>query len=377
MQKYKILIIGAFPPPESKIFGGIVTSCQSLLDSSFSRQFDLILVDSTQISNPPPGVTLRSLLALRRLVIYLYRLIDGKPQAVVLFASLGASVAEKGIMAWISKAFCIPVFLFPRGGKLITIVTESKFHRFWISASMRGATHFLCQGPVWQRFATDVLRFPIERTSIIPNWTASNSLLAIGERRIEKNVGTVPQLLFLGWLERDKGIFELLEACDALSSLYSFRLVIAGRGHAEPEARAFVERNCLNGVVEFVGWVRGTELEALFLASDILVLPSWAEGLPNAMIEAMAAKLAVVVSAVGNVPDVITDGEQALLIPPREVAPLRDAVEKLLIDKCFCRAIAERGHQFARHNFAVEPAVAELCKVIDDAINENIRSTAH
>lgn len=374
MSKNKILIVGAFPPPERKVFGGIVTSCQSLLDSSFARQFELILVDSTQISNPPPGVALRGLLALRRFLIFLQKLIFEKPQAVILFTAVGASVLEKGVMAWISRVLRIPVFFFPRGAGLITTVADSNLHRLWVSASLKGATHFLCQGPAWQRFATEVLAFPLDRAPIIPNWTATNRLLAIGKERVSTSAAHIPQLLFLGWLEHEKGIFELLDACQILSPLYPFRLVIAGRGHAEPEARTLVEGSNLAGVVEFAGWVQGEALDALFSASDILILPSWAEGLPNAMIEAMAAKLAVVVSAVGNVPDLIADGHQAMLVPPKDVQPLRQAIERLLVDKAFREELAERGHTFAQDNFAVEPAIAKLAAVIEAAIEENSRS---
>jgi glycosyltransferase involved in cell wall biosynthesis len=374
MIKKKILIVGAFPPPERKIFGGLVTSCQSLLDSSFVRHFKLLPVDSTQISNPPPGVVLRGLLSLRRFQIFLWKLIFERPQAVILFTAVGASVLEKGMMAWFSRILKIPVLLFPRGAGLISTVADSNFQRIWVSVSLKGATHFLCQGPAWQRFASEVLAFPLDRAPIIPNWTATNRLLTIGEQRASTSAAHIPQLLFLGWLEREKGIFELLEACQALSPLYSFRLVIAGRGHAEADARALVENMDLANVVDFSGWVQGEALDALFSASDILVLPSWAEGLPNAMIEAMAAKLAVVVSAVGNVPDLITDGQEALLVPPKDVQMLKEAIKRLLVDKAFYEELAERGHAFARDNFAVESAVEKLVVIVEMAIQESLRS---
>jgi glycosyltransferase involved in cell wall biosynthesis len=125
-------------------------------------------------------------------------------------------------------------------------------------------------------------------------------------------------------------------------------------------------------MVEFAGWVQGETLDALFASSDILVLPSWAEGFPNAIIEAMAAKLAVVVSAVGNVPDLIVDGREALLVPPKEADPLRRAIERLLVDKNFRLELAERGHAFARDNFSVEMSVNKLTTAIEFAIEEQL-----
>ncbi len=368
--KNKLLIVGGFPPFGLKIFGGVVTSCKALIDSSFSKQFDLILIDSTQISNPPPGGAIRALLALRRFLRFAGQMIARRPNAVLLFTSSGASVLEKGLMAWTSRLFRIPVFVFPRAAVLITTFGSSRYHRFWISCSLKGATHFLCQGPAWQRFATDELGFSKKRAPVIPNWTATNRLFAIGEQRVPKNLEEPLQLLFLGWVEREKGVFELLEACAALAANHPFTLVIAGCGHAEVEARDFVRTRNLDEIVKFVGWVEGDAKEVLLSESDILILPSWAEGLPNAMIEAMAVKIAVVVSAVGNVPDFITDGKEALLVPPRSVPPLQKAIERLLVDKHFREELAERGQSFARVNFAVEPAVAKLGLVIQEAIAE-------
>jgi len=122
--------------------------------------------------------------------------------------------------------------------------------------------------------------------------------------------------------------------------------------------------------VEFAGWVLDAEKEALLRCADILVLPSWAEGFPNAIIEAMAAKVAVVVTAVGNVPDLIHDGQEAMLVPPKDVEALRCAIELLLEDSAFRWKVAEQGHAFACENFSVDKGVARLTEVIQSAIQE-------
>ena len=365
--KMTILIVGGFPPPGAKIFGGMVTSCKALLESSFSQRFEVELIDSTQISNPPPGLVTRAAIALKRLVAYSAKVVFGRPDAVVLFAAIGASILEKGAMAWMARLLGIPVFFFPRGAGLIDIAAGSRFHHAWIKASLRGGTYFLCQGPTWQRFATREIGFRLERAPIVPNWTASNRLLEIGARRVAQVPGHSPQLLFLGWLERSKGVFELLQACAELANSHSFRLIIAGRGNAEKAAREWVEQSALGRCVHFVGWVQGDDLDDLLAKSDVLVLPSWAEGLPNAMIEAMAAKLAVVVTAVGNIPDVVSDGVEALLVPPKDDVRLARALRGLLDDPLLCQSLAARGHAFARLHYAVEPAVERLSKIIERA----------
>lgn len=365
MPKAKILIVGAFPPPQLDVFGGVVTTCRNLVQSSFADRFDLELVDSTQRSNPPPGLVTRCFSAVRRVGRYCKSLLWAHPDAVVLFCSVGGSLIEKGAMAVLARSVGIPALIFPQGGRLIDIAASSRFHRLWIRQALRSATYFLCQGPAWHRFAVDVIGFAPSHAPLVPNWTATDSLLAIGSARVPKDPSGVRQLLFVGWLEKEKGIFELLEACSTLTDRYMFRLVVVGKGHAEESARTYVRDASLSDRVEFAGWVFAEELQHLLAQSDIFVLPSWAEGLPNSMIEAMAARLAVIVSGVGNIPDVVTDGREALIVRPHSSEAVVNAVTRLLDDPELLSSIATQGHELAKARYAVEPAVQNLSAVLD------------
>ncbi len=367
-----MLIVGAFPPPNMHIYGGIVTSCRTLLSSSFADHFDLVLIDSTQISNPPPPVGVRGILAFRRFCKFCKILFSTNLDGVLLFTAVGFSVVEKGAMAWLARSKRIPIFLFPRGAGLIQTVQDSVFHRAWVYVAMRGSTHLLCQGPAWKRFAMDVLRLPDSRSPIVHNWTATEEMLAIGDSKVFTDNNKIPCILFLGWLEREKGIFELLDASLSLSRSHKFHLIIAGRGDAEEQARSFVQKKGLDDVIKFVGWVDGEAINATLERSDILVLPSWAEGFPNVIVEAMAAKLAVIVTSVGNIPDLLTDGVEALLVPPRDCNALEGAIGRLLVETDLRRRLAETGYSFARDNFSVAQGVARLSSVIDAAIMENV-----
>lgn len=367
--KKRILLVGAFPSSETKIFGGIVTSCSILLNSSFSKKYILNLIDSTQISNPPPSIAIRSILASKRFLKYTYRLFREDIDVVLLFISGNkTSFLEKGIMAWLARIKSKPVIIFPRGGQIIEEVQSSRIHKFWIKKMLQGGNHYICQGPTWKYFFNEELKFNENQTTIVYNWTASESLLSIGEKKRYSEQNDRIRILFLGWLEESKGIFELLEVIMRLSRDYNFRMVIAGRGHAEVDARAFVDQNGLKNVVDFIGWIEGEEKQTILAGTDILVLPSWHEGFPNVIIEAMAAKVAVVATKVGNIPSILTDGNQALLVPSQNVDFLLKAVERLINDSTFRFQLSERGYFFARDNFRVEPAVKKLSKVIESLV---------
>lgn len=369
--KHKILVVGGFPGPGSKVIGGIVTSCQALLGSDFSNHFQLLLVDSTQVSNPAPSFAIRSVLAGRRFMLFLRILFSARPDAVLLFVADGASVAEKGLMACFVRVLGRPALIFPRATSLISSFENSALQRLWISIALRSATHFLCQGPAWRDFAMKAIGFSKEQCPIIRNWTATESLLSIGASRGAAGSGKNPTLLFLGWLEEEKGIFDLLEAILLLVEEFSFELKIAGRGRAEEAARSFVKFHRLDDVIEFCGWVDVENKEILLGEADILVLPSWSEGFPNVIVEAMAAKVAVVATTVGTVPDLIADEQQALLVAPRDIRALERAIARLLEDSKFRIELGERGHEFARDKFSLTNEVAKLTSVIDAAIVKN------
>jgi glycosyltransferase involved in cell wall biosynthesis len=119
----------------------------------------------------------------------------------------------------------------------------------------------------------------------------------------------------------------------------------------------------------FHGWLYGEPLLQRYRDADVFVLPSHAEGLPNSMIEAMAAKLPVVVTSVGNIPDVIKHGVTGWLVEPNNVSELTRALSIALEDRSIMSALATAGQGKARAEFAVEPAVERLIKIIQDVAN--------
>jgi hypothetical protein len=171
------------------------------MESSLPARTELILLDSTQISNPPPAFPLRLLLAVRRFSKYLVQFERRRPDVVLLFCSVGASIVEKGIMAWYARFRGANSLMFPRAGAVIDASYGSRLTRLWVRVAFGGARKILCQGPAWQRFAVSLMGFRPEDAPIIPNWAATPALLSIGRQR-SFNTGDRPvRLLFLGWLE--------------------------------------------------------------------------------------------------------------------------------------------------------------------------------
>lgn len=367
----KLLFVGAFPPPDSPIMGGNVAVCRALLASSFAERLRLVLVDSSREAAPAP-LLVRTYRAARRAPRFLAALHRERPDAILLFASFGMSFLEKSLYAAYARMLGVPSLLSVRSGHFIDQCRRSRGFRAVARLLLAAPARLVCQGRRWQDLFEETFAVPRRRCPVVDAWVASEDLLRIGRERSPRH-GHGVTLLFLGTLESFKGLFELLEALEQLRSrpdVPPLELVIGGRGRAEQELRLIVERRALGSVVRFAGLLSGQEKLDAFRRADVFVLPSHTEGLPNAMIEAMAAGLAVVVTPVGSIPDVIVDGENGVLVPAKDAAALAEGLARVVCSPELRTRIGREAHRVAGGRFSVESGAASLDRIIREAIRE-------
>lgn len=164
--------------------------------------------------------------------------------------------------------------------------------------------------------------------------------------------GAAPVVLALGDLSERKGTFTLLRAWRGVAArVPGARLVLAGTGAIE-EARALARELGVEGSVELPGWVAGPAKTALLERAALLVHPSWAEALPMAVLEALAAGRPVVASRVGGIPEVVEHGVNGLLVEPADERGLEEALARVLLDGALRARMAAAAGDAAR---AFEP----------------------
>jgi glycosyltransferase involved in cell wall biosynthesis len=167
-------------------------------------------------------------------------------------------------------------------------------------------------------------------------------------------------VLFLGHMAPDKGIFDLLEAVGALrTAIPDVRLVCAGDGNRIAVAR-YAERLGIADAVKFTGWVGPSGKRALFESAAVLAAPSYEAALPVSLLEAMAAAVPVVASAVGGIPEVIVDGTSGFLVAPGDSASLARLLRRLLLERELAARIGAAGRESVRLRFAPERALPHL-----------------
>lgn len=159
-------------------------------------------------------------------------------------------------------------------------------------------------------------------------------------------------LCFVGRLVRDKGIFELLDAFETLCVRHpDLWLAFVGPGPLAPEMERRIQDRDLGGRVVLAGARPADEVADYLAAADMLVLPSYAEGLPNVVLEAMACGRPVVATDVGGTSEALVDGITGLLVPPRDADALGQALERLVSDRAMRARMGQAGRRRACEAF--------------------------
>lgn len=142
-----------------------------------------------------------------------------------------------------------------------------------------------------------------------------------------------PRLVCVGRLCEQKGQLLLLEAVRQLHEQnIDFQLVLAGDGEMRNEIEARIHDYRLAGKVSITGWISSDDVRQQMLASRALVLPSFAEGLPVVIMEALALRRPVISTFVAGIPELVQHGENGWLVPAGDVNSLRDAIRRVLLE---------------------------------------------
>jgi glycosyltransferase involved in cell wall biosynthesis len=171
-----------------------------------------------------------------------------------------------------------------------------------------------------------------------------------------------------GRLVEVKGIEYLLQAVSLLRREFpSVQLEIAGSGPLRETLEAEVVRSRLGQHVKFLGWI--DDINSVLPRWSVFVMPSLDEGFPIAALDAMAAGVPVLATSVGGVPELIQDGTNGCLVPPRDVDALVSRLRVLLCDPALRNRIGLAGFAHARDHFGPDQMIASFAQLYDELLD--------
>jgi glycosyltransferase involved in cell wall biosynthesis len=176
--------------------------------------------------------------------------------------------------------------------------------------------------------------------------------------------GTERIVLAIGRLSKEKAYPDLVAAMAELRRLHPelpVRLIILGEGPERPTIEAAIRSAGLERGVSLPGHMR--DVSPYYEVADVFAISSLSEGSPNVLLEAMATGVPVVASAVGGIPEIVTDQQQALLVRPRDPRALADALVRILTNQHLAQALSQAARSLVATRFAPEQRARALIEL--------------
>lgn len=169
------------------------------------------------------------------------------------------------------------------------------------------------------------------------------------------------RLAYVGRIAREKGLYETLQGMRLATELgVDVRLTIGGSGAEEERLRRYAQALGISSRVTFAGPVFGEDKVSLLAGADVMVLPSYSEGLPYALLESMAAGIPVIATPVGAIPDVMTHGTHGFLVPPRDGKAIAEALATIAADRERLSWMSRACRQRIRAVYSIERLAAQF-----------------
>lgn len=299
------------------------------------------------------------------LVQLIWQLLQGRADVVHLHVSERGSVPRKGILALLAFSFRKPVIMHTHGCEFRPFYDQlPQLGKRVVSWLFQHCTYVITLSESWQKYYLASCNLSPKRTLALSN------PVEIPEKVPSREGAALVRFVSLGRIGQRKGTFDLIQAFANLAPELRSRseLILAGDGAIE-EAIKLVQTLNLESHIKLPGWLTSAECSQLLQQSHVFVLPSYNEGLPMAMLEAMAWGLPVISTPVGGVPEVAIHQKNGFLVSPGDIEQIAESMEALIANepmrlamgKCARQQVLPlNAHTYCQNLFSL------YCSVVED-----------
>lgn len=347
----KVVMIGA----DRSVKGGVSAVVNNLYAAGLDQKVKL-----TYIGTMVDGSKVRKAL---QAAVALVRFFFAVPSADLVHVNMAADAScfRKMLFIKIAVWWKKKIIIHEHGGDFQGFYYErcSEKSREKVRRALNQADVFLVLSQEWKAFFAQIVN--PEKIVVMQNAVA-----------LPKGIKTdyeSRQVLFLGRLCKEKGIGELLDSVPKIrEQIPDFRLILGGFWEEGSEALQKKAED-LSDVVSCPGWVTGREKEKLFEACSIFVLPTWFEGQPVSLLEAMAQGLCVAASEVGGIPEILAADETGkrpgMLLPPQDAEALAESLISLLRDESLRRKYGQNARNRIQEQYDINRYVERLLSIYE------------
>lgn len=297
------------------------------------------------------GLEKRLIIFIRFLFIYILALtVCPSIGFVHMHMSECGSFYRKSLTLIIAKLYSKKVILHMHGAEFVSFYQNAPlFIQAYIRWVMRTADCLIALSSNWKQ---DLLKIsPDAKIEVI-----FNPCIMKAERQVVKKDKV--QFLFLGRLGERKGVYDILKAAEQLREA-NVDISLYGDGEVEA-ARNIVKKNQLHDVVKVHGWISGEEKDAVFENADVLLLPSYHEGLPIAILEALSQGMPVISTPVGGIPEAVHDGVNGFIVQAGDHVALGNRIQVLAKSQELRSKMGHASQAIAHQKFEITTILQEI-----------------
>lgn len=332
---------------------------RGLLKSSLAEKYQITLV-STHVDGSRAK---KALYGIAGVLALIWKLAFGQVDLVHLHGSDMVSTPRKSIFLWLAKAFGKPCIYHFHGASFLEQYIRSPailqgIARWVFSAADR----VICLSESWAKSIKAIA--PDAKTIVLPN--AVSLPVDVSECRRGDSDGL--RITFLGAIGERKGLFDLIDVVKKLcAGARNVTLRIGGNGDLK-RLEQVVAKYGLEDSVKFLGWIGQNERDALFRETDVYVLPSYGEGMPMSILEAMSYGIPVVSTMVGGIPELVTEGECGFLIQPGDKKALYERLSKLCENPSLRWKLGKAAREKIRLEHHIAAQVERVERIYDELL---------
>ncbi len=316
------ILVGAYSTEPKQQPGGQLTATKLLVEYANLYGIKLHIISTYENVFPSPSLKKRVRKAVKRVRELKQLVKENNIDGVILFSGPLFSFYEKILMSLIAKQYGKKSILLIRSGHFIDSNQKSILVRLLSRYLLKIPNSIVAQGTKWVEFYSQMGVAP-SKVNLISNWIKIKDKHEYRENR-EKIV-----FLFAGAMVEKKGVLELFEIIEThYQELKEYIFRFAGEGALFESLKQRKEENHLDNI-ELLGWRYGSDMMNEYGRADIFILPSHAEGFPNAILEALNYRLPIIATDVGGISDSVIDGYNGYLVAPKDKESIYKSIKKL------------------------------------------------
>lgn len=344
-QKPRVLVIASLGDPP--YVGGIQNVVDTLVGSKLKERFDFAIMDTYRLPDPQRTRFEKALYAARLTWSCLARMRETQPDLVHIHFCSRVDFWKHSICLGVSRGCGVKTVFHLHGGAFREFLNEMTPLQVSVAKRVfRTADRVIALSSFWKEVLLRLM--PPERIRVLSN-PIDCARLAPEPRQTNPDR---PTLLLLGRLGKNKGHYDVLKALPLVMDRFPNVLIQFAGGDDEPDATNDLKRLAdelgLAQNIEFLGPVSFEPKVELLRTASMMILPSYVENMPLSILEAMAARVPVVATRVGAIPEVLDEGKVGILIDPGDWRALAQSINSLLEDPSLAESLGKLGAKKAR-----------------------------